>query len=41
MNKRYIKLNNDYGKIKVRIFTYDDKSEIAIKKQLMNLTENI
>lgn len=29
------------GKIKVRIFTYDDKSEIAIKKQLMNLTENI
>lgn len=26
------------GKIKVRIFTYDDKSE-AIKKQLMNLTE--
>ncbi len=27
------------GKIKVRIFTYDDKSEIAIKKQLMNLTE--
>lgn len=27
------------GKIKVRIFTYDDKSEIAIKKQLMNLTD--
>lgn len=27
------------GKVKVRIFTYDDKSEIAIKKQLMNLTE--
>lgn len=26
-------------KVKVRIFTYDDKSEIAIKKQLMNLTE--
>lgn len=28
------------NKIKVRIFTFDDKSEIAIKKQLMNLTEN-
>lgn len=28
------------GKIKVRIFTLDDKSEIEIKKQLMTLTEN-
>jgi hypothetical protein len=27
------------GKIKVRIFTYDDTSEIAIKKQLMTLTD--
>lgn len=27
------------GKIKVRIFTYDDQSEIAIKKELMTLTE--
>lgn len=28
------------NKIKVRIFTFDDRSEIAIKKQLMNLTGN-
>ena len=28
------------GKIKVRIFTYDEKSEIDIKKQLMTLTDN-
>lgn len=28
------------NKIKVRIFTFDDRSEMAIKKQLMNLTEN-
>ena len=27
-------------KIKVRIFTFDDKSEIELKKQLMTLTEN-
>lgn len=28
------------GKIKVRIFTYDNNSEIELKKQLMTLTEN-
>lgn len=28
------------GKIKVRIFTYDERSEIEIKKQLMRLTDN-
>lgn len=27
------------GKIKLRIFTYDDNSEMAIKKQLMKLTD--
>lgn len=28
------------GKIKVRIFTYDNNSEIELKKQLMTLTDN-